>query len=146
MILAADDHPGGSRMSSITRWVLAHKRTVTLFWLVLTLVGIASADSATKALDQKFSVPGKEGWETNVAIADRFGGTGGDTAPIVPVVTLPSGETVNSPGVRAQLAQVDKRLQRALPGSRLPPTPRPETAASSRATAGRRSRSSTRGL
>src|SRR4051812_38730732 len=106
-------------MSSITRWVLAHKRTVTLFWLVLTLVGIASADSATKALDQKFSVPGKEGWETNVAIADRFGGTGGDTAPIVPVVTLPPGETVNSPGVRAQLAQVDKRLQRALPGSRL---------------------------
>src|SRR3954470_23312251 len=106
-------------MSSITRWVLAHKRTVTLLWLVLTLVGIASANSATKALDQKFSVPGKEGWETNVAIAERFGGTGGDSAPIVPVVTLPSGKTVNSPGVRAQLTQVDKRLERALPGSRL---------------------------
>src|SRR4051794_12591055 len=106
-------------MSSITRWVLAHKRTVAVFWLVLTLVGIASANSATKALDQKFSVPGKEGWETNVAIAQRFGGTGGDSAPIVPVVTLPSGETVDSPGVHAQLAQVDKRLERALPGSRL---------------------------
>jgi putative drug exporter of the RND superfamily len=106
-------------MSSITRWVLAHKRTVISFWLVLTVVGIASADSATKAMDQKFSVPGKEGWETNMAIADRFGGTGGDSAPIVPVVTLPSGETVDSPGVRAQLAQVDQKLQRALPGSRL---------------------------
>ena len=90
-------------MSSITRWVLAHKRTVILFWLVLTVVGIASADSATKAMDQKFSVPGKEGWETNMAIADRFGGTGGDSAPIVPVVTLPSSKTVDSPGVRAQL-------------------------------------------
>ena len=59
-------------MSAITRWVLAHKRIVTLFWIALTVVGIASANSATKALDQKFSVPGKEGWETNVAIAEHF--------------------------------------------------------------------------
>ncbi|HYY74362.1 MAG TPA: hypothetical protein VE662_06020, partial [Solirubrobacterales bacterium] len=72
-------------MSSITRWVLAHKRTVTLFWVALTIVGIASVNAATKALDQKFSVPGKEGWETNQAIAERFHGTGGDSAPIVPV-------------------------------------------------------------
>ena len=82
--------------------------------------GIASADSATKAIDQKFSVPGKEGWETNVAIAEHFGGTGGDTAPIVPVVTLPPGKTVDSPGVRAPApAQVDQRLEQALPGARI---------------------------
>jgi putative drug exporter of the RND superfamily len=106
-------------VSSITRWVLAHKRTVVVFWLLLTVVGIASVSSATKALDQKFSVPGKEGWETNVAIAQRFHGTGGDTAPIVPVVTLPPGKTVNSPGIHSQLAQVDKRLEHALPGARV---------------------------
>jgi putative drug exporter of the RND superfamily len=106
-------------VSSITRWVLAHKRTVTIFWLALTLVGIASANKATQALDQKFSVPGKEGWETNVAIVERSHGTGGDTAPLVPVVTLPSGKTVNSPGVRADLAKVDKRLEQALPGTRV---------------------------
>ena len=53
----------------------------SLFWVVLTVVGIASVNSATKALDQKFSVPGKEGWETNVAIAEHFHGTGGDTRP-----------------------------------------------------------------
>src|SRR5438093_4420633 len=98
-------------MASITRWVLAHKRTVFVFWIALTVVGIASANSATKALDQKFSVPGKEGWETNVAIAEHFHGMGGDTAPIVPVVTMPSGETVNSPGVRAQLQRVDQKLE-----------------------------------
>ena len=85
-------------MSSITRWVLAHKRIVTVFWVALTVIGIASVNSATKALDQKFSVPGKEGWETNVVIADHFQGKGGDTAPIVPVVTVPAGETVSSPG------------------------------------------------
>src|SRR5919201_2219701 len=70
-------------------------------------------------MDQKFSVPGKEGWETNVTIAQLFGGSGGDTAPIVPVVTVPRGKTVSSPGIQRQLAAVDRRLKRALPGSRL---------------------------
>ena len=56
-------------MAPLTRWVLAHKRIVVIFWVVLTLVGMASAGSATKALKQKFSVPGKEGWVTNQQIA-----------------------------------------------------------------------------
>jgi putative drug exporter of the RND superfamily len=106
-------------VASITRWVLAHKRIVALFWVVLTVVGIATVNQATQALDQKFSVPGKEGWETNVAIAEHFHGTGGDTAPIVPVVTLPNGKTVDSPGIGAQLTKVDSQLERALPGARI---------------------------
>ena len=106
-------------MAGLTRWVLAHKRTVVVFWLVLTIVGIATVNKATKSLDQKFSVPGKEGWETNVAIAQHFHGTGGDSSPILPVVTLPAGKTVESPGVRSQLTQVDKRLEHALPGARI---------------------------
>jgi RND superfamily putative drug exporter len=106
-------------VSSITRWVLAHRRLVTLFWVLLTLVGIGSASSATKALKQKFSVPGKEGWVTNQAIERGFRGTGGNAAPLVPVVTLPAGRTVDSPGVRAQLAAVDARVRQALPGTRL---------------------------
>ena len=53
-------------MSSLTRWVLAHKRTVVLAWVVLTIAGIAAAGPATDALDPEFSVPNKEGWETNV--------------------------------------------------------------------------------
>ena len=106
-------------MAAITRFVLAHKRLVALFWVVLTVVGIATVNSATKAMDQKFSVPGKEGWETNVAITEHFHGTGGDTAPIVPVVTLPQGKTVNSPGVDSQLTQMDNKLEQALPGARI---------------------------
>ena len=62
-------------LSSLTRWVLAHKRLVVIFWVLITLVGIGSASSATKALKQKFSVPGKEGWVTNQQIAREFGGT-----------------------------------------------------------------------
>jgi putative drug exporter of the RND superfamily len=106
-------------VSSLTRWVLAHKRIVVVGWIALTIAGIAAAGPATDRLDQKFSVPGKEGWETNVAIADRYGGTGGDTAPLLPVVTLPKGETVSSPGVKEALGKLDRRVERALPGSRV---------------------------
>jgi RND superfamily putative drug exporter len=106
-------------MSALTRIVLAHKRTVVVTWIVLTIAGIAAAGPATDALDPEFSVPDKEGWETNVAIAERYRGTGGDTAPLVPVVKLPKGESVSSAGVRADLKRLDGRLTKALPGSRL---------------------------
>lgn len=86
---------------------------------MLTVAGIAAAGPASDALTPEFSVPGKEGWETNEAIAARYGDTGGDTAPLVPVVSLPKGATVDSPRVRAELAEVDERLREALPGSRI---------------------------
>jgi RND superfamily putative drug exporter len=105
-------------MSTLTRWVLTHKRIVVGFWIAATIAGIMAAGPATNALDQKFSVPGKEGWETNVAIADRYG-VSADGAPLVPVVTLPKGETVTSPGVRADLVRVGARLKHALDGSLL---------------------------
>ncbi|HEY0516335.1 MAG TPA: MMPL family transporter [Solirubrobacteraceae bacterium] len=106
-------------MASITRWVLSHKRLVVVFWVVVTLVGGASAGSATKALKQKFSVPGKEGWVTNQQIEHRFNGTGGNTSPLLPVVTLPAGKTVSSAGVRAQLRALESRVRQILPGSRV---------------------------
>ena len=106
-------------MSSLTRWVLAHKRTVVVSWIVLTVAGIMAAGPASDALEPEFSVPEKEGWETNVEIAKRYFGTGGDTVPLVPVVTLPQGRTVNSPGVRSDLARIDRRLDDRLPRSRI---------------------------
>ncbi len=106
-------------MAAFTRWILAHRRLVVAFWLLLTVVGIATAGAATKAMDQKFSVPGKEGWETNLRIAETFHGTGGNAAPLVPVVTLPRGTTVADPAAKADLAAVEQKLQRALPGSRV---------------------------
>jgi RND superfamily putative drug exporter len=106
-------------MTSITRWVLAHKRAVVAFWLVLTLVGMASAGAATKALKQKFTVPGREGFVTNQQIMRDFHGTGGNGAPLLAVVTLPAGTSADSASVRAQLHAVEARLQRTLPGARL---------------------------
>ena len=107
---------------------------------MLTLVGGRAAGPATKALKQKFSVPGKEGWETNQQIAQRYHGTGGNSSPLVPVVTLPPGQTVDSPSVRGDLAQLERSARQALPGSaRLRLRRRPATRRSSRRTAARRS-------
>src|SRR5687767_5066649 len=100
-------------MTALTRWVLSHKRTVVVTWLVLTIAGMAAAGPATNALKPEFSVPDGEGWETNVAIAERYRGTGGDTAPLVPVVTLPAGAKVDSARVQADLAKLDARLEKA---------------------------------
>jgi RND superfamily putative drug exporter len=106
-------------MSSFTRWVLAHKRLVVVGWIVLTVAGIAAAGPATNALKGEFSVPGKEGWTTTVAIAKKYGTDRNGSKPLVPVVTLPDGKTLRSPGVAADLKRVDDRLKAALPGARI---------------------------
>src|SRR4051812_31502587 len=106
-------------MSALTRYVLAHKKTVVIAWVVLTVAGVMAAGPASDALESEFSVPAKEGWETNVAITERYGGTGGDAAPLLPVVTLARGDTGDSPGARGDLPRLDARLNRALPGSRI---------------------------
>jgi len=106
-------------VARLTRWVLAHRKLVVAFWVLVTLVGIVTSGAATRAMDQKFSVPGRESWETNVAIAESFRGTGGNGLPLIPVVTLPAGRTVRDPAVRADMREVEETLARTLPGSRI---------------------------
>jgi RND superfamily putative drug exporter len=106
-------------MEQLTRWTLRHRRLVVIAWLVLTIVGIATVNNATKAMDQKFSVPGREGWETNAEIARIYNHTGSDTAPLLPTVTLPSGKTVTSPGIRSDLRSVENTAAKAIPGARI---------------------------
>jgi RND superfamily putative drug exporter len=106
-------------MSSLTRWVLAHKRTVVIAWIAFTVAGLAAAGPATDALKAEFSIPDKESWKTNSAIAERYGTTRNGGTPLLPVVVLPEGQTVSSPEVRADLRRLDVRLERALPGARI---------------------------
>jgi putative drug exporter of the RND superfamily len=105
-------------MTTLTRWVLAHKRLVVATWLLLTVGGIAAAGPAGRALSKDYSVPGREGWETNQTIERAFH-TGGDSAPLVAVLTLPAGVPIGSPVVRSGLLDVSARLGRAVPGSRI---------------------------
>jgi putative drug exporter of the RND superfamily len=105
-------------MQRLTRRVLQHKRAVAISWLLLTIVGIGAAGPASSALDQRFSVPGREGWEASEQIQREFG-NGGDTLPLVPVVHLPAGKTVSSPGVRDELRQVEDASRKVVPRSRV---------------------------
>ncbi|MDQ3893664.1 MAG: MMPL family transporter, partial [Actinomycetota bacterium] len=105
-------------MTALPRFVLSHKRVVLGFWLVVTVAAFAAIGPAGSALSQQFSVPGREGFETNRQLAEVYG-SGGDVAPIVPVVTLPHGKTVDSPGVTAQLDAALGRVKAALPKARV---------------------------
>src|SRR3954471_17030697 len=102
-------------ISSITQWVVKHRRLVIAFWAVLIFIGGAAAGPASKAMDQKFSVPGKEGWEANKEIEQRFHGTGGNSSPLVPVVSLKGSAAAS----RAQLAALEVKVKKALPGARV---------------------------
>ena len=106
-------------MEKLTRWTLRHRRLVVAVWLVLTIIGIATVSNAVKAMDQKFSVPGREGWETNSQIAHIYNDTGSDTAPLLPVVTLPAGRSASEPAIRRELRSLETRVQRTVPRARV---------------------------
>lgn len=106
-------------MASISRFVLAHKRLVIAFWAAVTVVAFAAVQPAGDALNRQFTVPGREGFETNRQIHAIYGTGGSDATPIVPVATLLQGTTVDSPGIRTQLAAAVERVQAALPEARV---------------------------
>ena len=107
-------------MASLTRWVLAHKRLVVAIWIVLTIVGIATGP-ATKAMDQKFSVPGREGWETNAAIVPALQRHGRRHARrSCPSSRCPGREDRERPRrPRAACAASRSALSEAVPGARV---------------------------
>jgi putative drug exporter of the RND superfamily len=105
-------------MSTLTRWVLNHKRTVVGLWLVVTVVAFAAMKPAGDALSQEFPLPGQEAYEVNRQIVDRYG-SGGDVAPLVPVVTASAGQTVDA----KQFAAALDRVEQAVPGSRVTQEP-----------------------
>jgi putative drug exporter of the RND superfamily len=105
-------------MTVLTRFVLAHKRLVVGSWIAITIAAFAAIGPAGSALSQEFSVPGREGFETNEELAEIYG-NGGDVAPIVPVVQLPDGKSVDSPGVRDELTAALAKVEAALPEARV---------------------------
>ncbi len=113
-----ENSPPTGRLAGLTRFVLRHRRLVAIFWLILTVAGIAFVGKATNAFSDQFSVPGREGFETNGAIVRSYG-NGGNGAPLLPVVTLPPGRSVDSPAVKRQLAGVADTLEHAVPRTRV---------------------------
>ena len=104
-------------MTAVTRFVLGHKRLVVGFWVAVTLAAFAAIGPANGALSQQFAAPGLEAADANEQLAAIYG-NGGDIAPIVPVVKLPAGKTVDSPGIARQLDAALTKVETALPQSR----------------------------
>lgn len=104
-------------MTTLTRWVLGHKAIVAMLWTALAVAGVAAMGPADRSFEQQFDVPG-EAFAANSEIVDRYG-NGGDIAPLVPVVSLPAGTTVDSPGVQAELERALASMSAAIPHTRV---------------------------
>jgi RND superfamily putative drug exporter len=108
-----------SPLTRLTRFVLRHRRLVVAVWLSLTAAGIVAAGPAFRAFSAQYSVPGREGYETNQEIT-RLYGNGGDSAPVVAVVTLPvETASMRSPLVSRDLHRVETTIEGAVPRARV---------------------------
>ena len=103
-------------MTRFTRFILRYQRYVAAFWIAVALLGFVLVSNITGRLSQSFNMPGQEGDETNNAILQQFGISGGRD-PLVPVVTLPQGTNVDSPAVKSDLSAVFDKLSSAFPGA-----------------------------
>jgi RND superfamily putative drug exporter len=105
-------------LNHLTRFILAHKRAVAAFWILLTFAGFYGASQVTDALDDQFSMPSSKAFAANREIEKRFD-SGGMASPIVAVAQLPRGTKASDPAVRADLRALERRLHDALPGARI---------------------------
>jgi putative drug exporter of the RND superfamily len=103
-------------MQSLTRFVLRHKLLVVAFWIVLASAGAMTAAATTKRLSSSFSMPGPA-YRTDARITAIYRDGGAD--PTVAVITLPSGLTVSSRGVRAELERAFGAARLVMPVARV---------------------------
>jgi len=93
------------------RFVLAHCRWVIGFWIVALLAGGFAAGQVGGRLSFDFSLPGQEGYQTEVKLAQSYGVSA--YAGYIPVLTAPAGEKIADH--RAGVAAVSDQI-RAVPG------------------------------
>jgi len=105
-------------LNALTRFVLAHKRVVGTFWILLTFAGFFGASQVTDSLEDQFSMPSSKAFAANEEIERRFD-AGGMASPLVAVAELPRGVKASDPAVRADLRALEQRLRTALPGARI---------------------------
>ncbi|WP_137814924.1 MMPL family transporter [Gandjariella thermophila] len=103
-------------MSAITRFVLRHRLLVVAFWIGLAVAGALAAAPATARLTTSFAMPGPA-FAANDAIAARY--HTGTEDPVVPVITVPAGQSVTDPVVADAVGRAFAAAARAVPGSRI---------------------------
>jgi RND superfamily putative drug exporter len=99
-------------MNAVSRWVIGHRLTIGLVWIVITIVGIVIAPSVSSRLSGG-NHQNTPAFVANGQIAARYGGA--TAYPGVLVLDLPTGQTVSAPAAKAELAAVDAGLAKAAP-------------------------------
>src|SRR5260370_21348132 len=83
----------------MTNFILRHKALVALFWLVLTVAGIATVGGTSHRMTNNFSMPG-QAFRVDDRIVAEYG-TGGSQAPHIPGLTVAPRQRVTDPSVAA---------------------------------------------
>jgi RND superfamily putative drug exporter len=102
---APKTHKTEAIMRTLVDYVLRHKLLVVLGWVVLAVVGAATASRTVTRLTDTYAMPGQPSFIANNKILATYG-TGGGQEPIVPVVTVPQGKSVRDADVQTQLSNV----------------------------------------
>jgi RND superfamily putative drug exporter len=92
---------------------------IVLAWLIIFVTSVVLIGPSIDRLSDDYTSPGTESYEANVQILANYNGTGGITDPVVAVVQLPEGTTVESPGIQEELDAVMGRAQQAMPPARI---------------------------
>ena len=79
-------------MTRFAEAVLRHRRLISALWIVVFLVGGATAGLLADRLVVDYSLPGQPGYETERQIVGTYGQSA--RSPLVAVVTAPDGQTV----------------------------------------------------
>src|ERR1051326_4798572 len=104
-------------METLSHFVVRHRRLVGLLWLGALIAGVFAASGLSGRLDSGNAVPGQKGYIANQAILRQYvNGAGHD--PLVTVVTLPPGTSVDDPGNAAALGKAYADLG-TVPGFRV---------------------------
>ena len=94
------------------RWaefVLAHRKWVVLFWLLVAVGGTIASGQVSKRLTVEYSLPGEPGTQTAKQITQTFG-NGGYSAPYLVSVTLPGGVAGHEPEVASAFDAIQARV------------------------------------
>jgi RND superfamily putative drug exporter len=104
---------------ALARWVIDHKWIVVVAWAIIFVAAVISTPRAADALSEEFTIPGTESTEADIAVVSTFGNGGPRVeAPLVTVVQLPDGTTVDTPGVQEELGEAFDEIAAAVPNSR----------------------------
>ncbi|MCW2974537.1 MAG: MmpL protein [Thermoleophilia bacterium] len=94
-------------MTSLTRFVIAHRRWVIAVWILLVLFGGFAAGKVADRFQTDFSNPGKPGFEANTRVFDAFGN--GRAEPVQVVYTTEDGSDVTTNAdIQASIEAVTK--------------------------------------